>query len=171
MFALRALEISLIVWLTALAQGIAGAGSLPAPTGPVVLTVTGRIANTNADKTAEFDMAMLEGLPSRTTKVSTPWAEGVNAFQGPLTRAVLEAVGLRDGLAEQARHERESKHEHAENFGRPHAQRPHGERCRGKDENEIREHVSRYRSVQRDHQCLARLALLGERVPVERRQR
>jgi hypothetical protein len=93
MFALRALEISLIVWLTALAPGIAGAGSLPAPTGPVVLTVTGRIANTNADKTAEFDMAMLEGLPSRTTKVSTPWAEGVNAFQGPLTRAVLEAVG------------------------------------------------------------------------------
>jgi hypothetical protein len=93
MFALRALGISLIVWFIALAPGIAGAGSLPAPTGPVVLTVTGRIANTNAGKTAEFDMAMLEALPGRTAKVNTPWAEGVNAFQGPLTRAVLDAVG------------------------------------------------------------------------------
>jgi hypothetical protein len=93
MFAMRALGISLIVWLIALAPGMAGAGGLPAPTGAVVLTVTGRIANTNAGKTAEFDMAMLEALPGRTAKVNTPWAEGVNAFQGPLTRAVLEAVG------------------------------------------------------------------------------
>jgi hypothetical protein len=93
MFAMRALGISLIVWLIALAPGMAGAGGLPAPTGAVVLTVTGRIANTNAGRTAEFDMAMLEALPGRTAKVNTPWAEGVNAFQGPLTRAVLEAVG------------------------------------------------------------------------------
>jgi len=93
MLALRALGISLIVWLTALAPGVAGAGNLPGPTGPVVLTVTGRIANTNAGKTTEFDMAMLEALPGRTAKVTTPWAEGVDAFQGPLTRAVLEAVG------------------------------------------------------------------------------
>ena len=40
----------------------AEAGSLSSPTGPVVLTVTGRITNTNAGKTAEFDMAMLEAL-------------------------------------------------------------------------------------------------------------
>ena len=93
MFAFRALGVSLIVWLIALAPGTAGAGSLSSPTGPVILTVTGRITNTNAGKTAEFDMAMLEALPGRTAKVSTPWAEGVNAFQGPLARAVLEAVG------------------------------------------------------------------------------
>jgi hypothetical protein len=92
-FVLRALGISLIVCLIALAPGMAGAGSLSSPTGPVVLTVTGRITNTNAGKSAEFDMAMLEALPGRTAKVTTPWAEGVNAFQGPLTRAVLEAVG------------------------------------------------------------------------------
>jgi hypothetical protein len=93
MFALRALGVSLIVWLTALAPSAARAGNLPSPTGPVILTVTGRIANTNAGKAAEFDLAMLEALPGRTAKVSTPWAEGVNAFQGPLTRVVLEAVG------------------------------------------------------------------------------
>src|SRR3954468_19023355 len=72
---------------------MAGAGNLSSPSGPVILTITGRITNTNASKSAEFDMAMLEALPGRTAKVSTPWAEGVNAFQGPLTRAVLEAVG------------------------------------------------------------------------------
>jgi hypothetical protein len=77
----------------ALTPGFAGAGGLPSPSGPVVLTISGRITNTNAGKTAEFDIAMLEALPSRTAKVTTPWAEGVNAFQGPLTRAVLEAVG------------------------------------------------------------------------------
>ena len=43
-------------------QALAGAGNLPSPTGPVVLTVSGRIANTNAGKTAEFDLAMLEAL-------------------------------------------------------------------------------------------------------------
>jgi hypothetical protein len=93
MFVLRALGVSLTVWLIASAPGMAAAGDLPGPAGPVVLTVTGRIANTNADKTAEFDMAMLEALPGRMAKVTTPWAEGVNAFQGPLARAVLEAVG------------------------------------------------------------------------------
>jgi hypothetical protein len=91
--ALRALGMSLIVWLVVLAPGMAGAGSLSSPTGPVVLTVSGRISNTNAGNNAEFDMAMLEALPGRTARVTTPWAEGVNAFQGPLTRAVLEAVG------------------------------------------------------------------------------
>ena len=93
MLALRTFWASLIVCLIALAPGMAGAGSLSSPTGPVVLTVSGHITNTNAGKSAEFDMAMLEALPGRTAKVSTPWAEGVNAFQGPLTRAVLEAVG------------------------------------------------------------------------------
>ena len=93
MLALRALGISLIIWLIALAPELARAGSLSSPTGSVVLTVSGRISNTNAGKTAEFDMAMLEALPGRTARVTTPWAEGVNAFQGPLARAVLEAVG------------------------------------------------------------------------------
>src|SRR4051812_26052469 len=93
MSVLRALGMSLIAWFTALTPNMADAGSLPSPSGPVVLSVTGRIANTNIGKIAEFDLAMLEALPGRTARVSTPWAEGVNAFQGPLARAVLEAVG------------------------------------------------------------------------------
>jgi hypothetical protein len=93
MSGLRALGFLLTFWSVVMLPAFAMAGDLPSPKGPVVLTVSGRIANTNAGKSAEFDMAMLEALPGRTAKVNTPWAEGVNAFQGPLTRAVLEAVG------------------------------------------------------------------------------
>ncbi len=71
----------------------ASAGELAKPTGPVVLTVTGAIANTNADGAAEFDLAMLEALPGRKAVVETPWYEGSVTFEGPLGRAVLEAVG------------------------------------------------------------------------------
>lgn len=71
----------------------AAAGTLPVPDGPVALTVTGKIANTNGAAGAQFDLAMLEALPGRVARVTTPWAEGVNAFQGPLARAVLEAAG------------------------------------------------------------------------------
>ena len=36
---------------------------------------------------------MLDALPSRVSKVETPWTEGVNSFEGPLGKALLEAVG------------------------------------------------------------------------------
>ena len=95
LFKLHSAGIFLAIGITALLPDMAGAGSLPRPTGPVVLTVSGQITRTNAGDTAEFDLAMLEALPGRTARVSTPWAEGVNTFQGPLTRAVLDAVGAR----------------------------------------------------------------------------
>lgn len=36
---------------------------------------------------------MLEGLAQRTTQTSTPWHDGVVRFEGPLGRAILDAVG------------------------------------------------------------------------------
>ncbi|SON58223.1 Oxidoreductase molybdopterin binding domain protein [Hartmannibacter diazotrophicus] len=69
------------------------AGSLPAPTGDVILTVTGKIENTNVDGTAQFDRAMLEALPGRHATMETPWTEGKVSFDGPLGRALMEAVG------------------------------------------------------------------------------
>ncbi|SEN53429.1 hypothetical protein SAMN04488003_12026 [Loktanella fryxellensis] len=71
----------------------ATAADLPSPTGPVVLTVTGQIAHTNADGTAQFDQAMLDALPQRTTTAVTPWLEGSHSFSGPLGSALLDAVG------------------------------------------------------------------------------
>ena len=69
------------------------AGELAPAKGPVILTVTGAITTTNADKSAVFDKAMLDALPSRVSKVETPWTEGVTSFEGPLGKALLEAVG------------------------------------------------------------------------------
>jgi len=69
------------------------AAPLPAPTGPVVLTVTGAIANTNNGAAAEFDMAMLDALTSHTTVTKTPWYDGAKMFSGPLGSALLETVG------------------------------------------------------------------------------
>ncbi|MCJ8237150.1 molybdopterin-dependent oxidoreductase [Peteryoungia algae] len=67
--------------------------ALDAPTGPVVLTVKGEISNTNAGDTAQFDLAMLDGLKHRKAEMETPWTEGKVTFEGPLLREILTAVG------------------------------------------------------------------------------
>ncbi len=74
---------------------LAGAVPLAAPEGPVVLTVSGAIANTNAGDEARFDLAMLEDLASRETITATPWYDSRRTFSGPLMSAILEAVGAR----------------------------------------------------------------------------
>ncbi len=69
------------------------AQALDSPTGSVILEVTGNITQTNVGNEAHFDKAMLEALTQRTTQTSTPWHDGVVSFEGPLGRALLEAVG------------------------------------------------------------------------------
>lgn len=69
------------------------ADGLPAPTGDVVLEVTGKIANTNKDGAAVFDMAMLAALPQRTTITTSPWYDGKQTFAGPLGWALLNQIG------------------------------------------------------------------------------
>jgi hypothetical protein len=71
----------------------AAAAPLPKPTGEVILQVKGKIANTNGDGVASFDLAMLESLAGRKAVVETPWTKGKVSFDGPLGKALLEAVG------------------------------------------------------------------------------
>jgi hypothetical protein len=84
---------SIIAALLASALTATAALALEAPTGPVVLTVKGKISNTNAGDTAQFDMAMLEKLKGRKGEMETPWTEGKVTFEGPLLREVLAAAG------------------------------------------------------------------------------
>lgn len=70
-----------------------GVQALERPKGRVVLTVSGRIGIRNAEKTAEFDMAMLAALPQHTFSTKTPWYPEAHKFTGPLVRDVLAAVG------------------------------------------------------------------------------
>ncbi|MEK0083605.1 oxidoreductase [Benzoatithermus flavus] len=76
-----------------LAGQTARAGTLPEPSGPVLLTVTGAITNRNGPDGARFDRAMLEALGLSELKTSTSWTDGVPTFRGVLAARLLDAVG------------------------------------------------------------------------------
>lgn len=73
--------------------------ALEKPRGKVVLTISGKVGETNSSRGAEFDMAMIEALPQVTFTTMTPWDRLPIKFTGPLLRDVLaaakvQAVGL-----------------------------------------------------------------------------
>jgi len=72
------------------------AAPLPAPTGNVILVLSGDVANTNVGDEAHFDRAMLDALPSRTIETHTPWHRDMGRYEGPLMRALLERAGAGD---------------------------------------------------------------------------
>lgn len=85
-------------WLQASLGLAAGASAvsawaLDAPTGVVVLTLGGRVRNTNDGRRAQFDMPMLEALPQQSLSMRTPWYAQSRRFTGPLMRDVLMAAG------------------------------------------------------------------------------
>lgn len=69
------------------------AETLPTPTGPVVLTVSGEIENTNGDGVAEFDIDMLRELGESEITTETIWTPGTIVFTGVRLETLLEAVG------------------------------------------------------------------------------
>lgn len=77
-------------------QALMANDCLPAPQGPVILTISGVLDcgnGGNADApVANFDMAMLDALPSRVTATHTPWTQGRVSFSGPLIRTLVERV-------------------------------------------------------------------------------
>jgi len=79
-------------WLLTGSTSAPAAGTLPQPSGPVLLEVTGRIGNANADGTVRFDRQMLEALGMTKLRTSTAWTAGVSEFEGVLARDLLDAV-------------------------------------------------------------------------------
>jgi hypothetical protein len=76
----------------ALTFSAAFAGPLATPTGKVVLTISGKIGESNSPQGAQFDMAMIEKLPQHSFTTLTPWEKQPIQFTGPLLRDVLAAV-------------------------------------------------------------------------------
>ncbi|GHF59113.1 oxidoreductase [Seohaeicola zhoushanensis] len=75
------------------------AGDLPAPTGEILLTISGQITETNGDGLARFDRAMLETLAPVTIETTTIWTDGKQSFTGvPLAR-LMEMVGAKGEVA------------------------------------------------------------------------
>ncbi len=73
------------------------ADDLAAPTGEILLTVTGKIGVTNQGETAVFDLDMLKVIGEETFKTTTPWTEGEQSFTGVSLAALMKAVGVTEG--------------------------------------------------------------------------
>jgi hypothetical protein len=97
--ALRALitSSSVAVFAFVLPACALSAPALEAPTGKVILTVTGGVARTNDNGAASFDLAMLQTLPQTTFSTTTPWYPQPRKFTGVLLRDLLAAVGATAG--------------------------------------------------------------------------
>jgi hypothetical protein len=66
--------------------------AIPAPTGPIVLRISGKIGAA-ANGEVAFDMAGLESLGVVRYTTPTNWTEGPATFEGVLLSKVLEAIG------------------------------------------------------------------------------
>lgn len=69
------------------------AENLSAPTGEVVLTITGPIEKPNAGSDVQLDMALLESLPVTEFTSNTPWDDEPQHFEGVRVNVLLEAIG------------------------------------------------------------------------------
>ena len=77
---------------------------MAAPTGEVILTVSGAIAETNSPEGAAFDMenpvvaaSRRLALPATSFETTTTWTEGPHTFEGVPLKALLDAVGAEGG--------------------------------------------------------------------------
>lgn len=67
---------------------------LDAPAGPVLLTVSGAIENSNTSNgDAAFDREMLQALGAETIETTTIWTEGKQSFEGVSLQVLMDAVG------------------------------------------------------------------------------
>jgi len=97
----------MIAFIVMIAQGFAVTGhcadpfaAIPVPKEPVVLSVSGMIANHNADGRAEFDLATLMSYPSSHISTTTAWTEGINTFEGIAAETLLNIVQANGTIAE-----------------------------------------------------------------------
>ena len=80
---------------TALVALAGPAAALESAKGKPVLTVSGKVSDTNDGNKAVFDMAMLEALPQKSFTTATPWYNQPVKFTGPLLSDVLKAAGAK----------------------------------------------------------------------------
>lgn len=73
------------------------AQELTAPSGEVVLTVTGAIGVTNQGDAAVFDLEMLKAIGEVSFTTTTPWTEGDQIFTGVPLEALMKTIGVTEG--------------------------------------------------------------------------
>ena len=85
--------IALFVGICGLLGHLANAQALLKPTGPVILTVSGKISQRNSVNSTEFDAQMLRALPQSQIVTKTPWKAPAARYSGPGLKDLLSAVG------------------------------------------------------------------------------
>jgi len=83
--------------MVALTASAAVADDFAAPSGAVILTVSGMFTATNAEGTLMLDQAQLAALPQISFATATPWTEGTPRFQGVLVKDLIAAIGATGG--------------------------------------------------------------------------
>lgn len=90
------------LWLLAFFTTFAfGATATEAPTGPVILEISGAISNSNGDNVMRYDREMLEALGPHEITTETPWTDGSATFSGILLQDLMTDVGA-NGLSVKA---------------------------------------------------------------------
>jgi hypothetical protein len=86
----------LIVMLLSLVVGTqVWASELAKPTGKVLLTMSGKIENTNENGKAVFDIATLEKLGVVNFQTTSPWYNGRTTFTGISMQKLMDYVGAK----------------------------------------------------------------------------
>lgn len=90
---LRAVAMSIALTL---GGAVATQAEMAQPQGPIVLTISGSIDQSNTkDGTATFDMDMLRALPVQSFTTTTIWTAGAQEFTGVALSDLLKAVGAK----------------------------------------------------------------------------
>ena len=85
------------ILLLPLMSGALAAETLPAPSSPPLLTVSGDILVTNVGDTAQFDLEMLLLMRQVEFTTTTIWTDGTKTFTGFPLVALLERLGVTSG--------------------------------------------------------------------------
>lgn len=96
---MRKYRLAVVFCLTFVILGSMCFASPAKPSGKVVLTVKGPIANTNAKGACEFDLEMLEGLGLTEYQVKDPWL-GKKTYAGVNIAKILGYVGAPKNVSE-----------------------------------------------------------------------
>lgn len=73
---------------------LSGVGhALEAPKGAVILSVTGAITATNAERAARLDLAQLDAIDRSSFTTGTPWHDRKVTFEGVRGAALVRALG------------------------------------------------------------------------------
>lgn len=73
------------------------ADPLSAPSGDVILTITGDLPMTNSGDTVTLDHELLRSLGEKSIETTTIWTEGSVTFTGLPIATLLERLGIEEG--------------------------------------------------------------------------